>query len=94
MNRVHFENFSYGGWYRGFGISATFALLLNAYLCWHLGNLARTMPKAIGGLGWVLLLTQLVGMVLTYLYFPLPPLILSAIVSACIAGAEIQLMRR
>ena len=94
MNRVHFQGFSYGGWYRGFGISATFSLLLSAYLAWHLGNLARTTPKAIGGMGWALFLTQILGMGLSVMYFPLPPVILSGIVAACIAGAEIQLMRK
>jgi hypothetical protein len=45
MNNVHFQvggkSFSYGNWYRGFGLSATFSMLFWAYLSWHLGGLGK-----------------------------------------------------
>ena len=41
MNNVHFQvrgsDFSYGGFYRGFGLTITVYLLFSAFLAWHLG---------------------------------------------------------
>ena len=77
MNNVHFDvrgrSFTYGAFYRGFGLSCTASIILSAFLCWHLGNLARTDPAAIGMLGWVFFAVQVVGVVLSFLYFGPPP---------------------
>jgi hypothetical protein len=44
MNQVHFQvkgsSFSYGGFYRGFGLFVTVYLLFSAFLAWYLGFLA------------------------------------------------------
>jgi len=91
MNTVHFElggrSFSYGGLYRGFGLSCTVSLVLSAFLSWHLGDLARSAPSAIGALGWVFFVTQLAGVVLSFLYFVLPAMVLSALVAAIVGLA-------
>ena len=91
MNTVHFElggrSFSYGGFYRGFGLSCTVSLVLSAFLSWHLGNLARSAPSAIGALGWIFFVTQLAGVVLSFLYFGLPPMVLSALVAVIVGSA-------
>ena len=96
MNSVHFEikghSFSYGGFYRGFGLSATAAMLLSVFVSWHLGELARTSPASIGILGWIFCAVQLVGVVLSYRYFGIPPMIFSAVV-AIILGAAAWLAR-
>src|ERR1700730_7471242 len=88
MNAVHFEvggrSFSYGGFYRGFGLSCTVSMVLSAFLSWHLGELARSAPRAIGRLGWVFFVAQLAGVVLSFLYFGLPPMVLSALVAAIV----------
>ena len=88
MNTVRFEvggrSFSYGGFYRGFGLSCTVSLVLSAFLSWHLGELARSAPAAIGALGWVFFVAQLAGVVLSFLYFGLPPMVLSALVAAIV----------
>jgi len=85
MNTVHFEvggrSYTYGEFYRGFGLSATASLILSAFLSWHLGQLARTSPAAIGALGWVFFGVQVVGVALNFLYFGPPPMVLSAVVS-------------
>lgn len=91
MNTTHFEvggrSFSYGGFYRGFGLSCTVSLLLSAFLSWHLGKLARSTPGAIGLLGWVFFAAQLAGVVLSFLYFGLPPMVLSALVALTVGLA-------
>jgi hypothetical protein len=91
MNTVHFEeggqSFTYGAFYRGFGLSCTASMILSAFLCWHLGELARSAPTAIGALGWAFFAVQVVGVVLSFLYFGLPPMILSAIVTVIVGVA-------
>jgi hypothetical protein len=62
-------------------------MILSAFLCWHLGDLARSSPAAIGSLGWVFFAVQVVGVVLSFLYFGLPPMVLSAMVAALVGMA-------
>ncbi|SRR5882724_9691329 len=91
MNTVRFEidgrSFTYGAFYRGFGLSCTASMILSAFLCWHLGGLARSAPAAIGALGWVFFTVQVVGVVLSFLYFGPPPMVLSALVAAMVGVA-------
>lgn len=91
MNTVHFHmngsSFTYGGFYTGFGLYATVYLLFSAFLSWHLGDLARSNPSAIGALAWVFVAVQVASLVLSWKYFLLPPVILSALVAACLAWA-------
>jgi len=94
MNTVHFEvggqSFSYGGFYRGFGLSCTVSMLLSAFLSWHLGQLARSAPASIGSLGWVFFAVQIAGGVLSFLYFGLPPMVLTTLVAAIIGVAAFR----
>ncbi len=91
MNTVHFEirgnSFSYGAFYRGFGLSCTISMLLSAFLAWHLGNLARAAPASVGLMGWAFFVAQLGGVVLSYMYFGLPPMVFSATVAALVGVA-------
>lgn len=91
MNSVHFQvkgsSFTYGEFYTGFGLYATVYLLFSAFLAWHLGDLARSNPPAIGALAWVFVAVQVASLVLSWKYFLLPPAILSALVAACLAWA-------
>jgi hypothetical protein len=97
MNTVHFEeggqSFTYGAFYRGFGLSCTASMILSAFLCWHLGELARSTPAAIGVLGWAFFAVQVVAVVLSFLYFGPSPMVLSAVVAA-IVGVAAFLARR
>lgn len=77
---VHDRSYSYGEFYRGFGLSCTVSMVLSAFLAWHLGELARLAPSAIGALGWIFFVAQLAGLVLSLLYFGIPPAALSALV--------------
>jgi hypothetical protein len=89
MNSVHLvesgRSYTYGGFYRGVGLSATISMLFWAYLCWYLGELARTNPAAIGTLAFFAV--QVAGAVLSFLYFGPPPMVLSLLVELLVGLA-------
>ena len=91
MDRVHFEAqgkiFSYGGWYRGFGLTATVAMLFQVFLAWNLGNMAARGSQDVKAIGWAFFAWQLPGLVLSWLYFGIAPMILSALVAVLIGVA-------
>ena len=91
MNNVHFQvggkNFSYGNWYRGFGLTITVSMLFWAFLSWHLAGLAKSNPGAIGALGWAFFAVQAVGVVVSLLYFGLPATVFSVLVAALVGAA-------
>lgn len=91
MNNVHFEVgskiFSYGGWYRGFGLSATASMIFEAFLAWYLGSMARRGSQEVRAIGWTFFAWQLPGLVLSWLYFGIPPMVLSAVVAILIGTA-------
>jgi hypothetical protein len=93
MDNVHFvaqgKAFSYGGWYRGFGLTATFAMLFQAFFAWHLGSMAKRKSPDVKPLGWALFAWQLPGLVLSVLWFPIPALVFTAIVAVVIAVATV-----
>jgi len=85
--QVKGASLSYGGFYTGFGLSATANLVFSAFLAWHLGTLAAKNPSAIGLLGWAFCALQIVGVVLSFVYFSTPPAVLSAAVTLCLGWA-------
>lgn len=91
MNNVHFQEegkiFSYGGWYRGFGLSATFSMIFEAFLAWYLGSMAKRGSKEVAAIGWAFFAWQLPGLALSWIYFGVPPMILSALVAIMIGAA-------
>ena len=91
MNTVHFEVghkiFSYGGWYRGFGLSATASMLFEAFLAWYLGAIAKRGTHGVKPIGWVFFAWQIFGAVLAWIYFGLPPMVLSVVVTLLIGTA-------
>jgi hypothetical protein len=91
MNNVHFEVegkiFSYGGFYRGFGLSATVSMIFEAFLAWYLGSMARRGSREVAAIGWAFFAWQLPGMVLSWFYFGIPPIVLSAVVAILIGTA-------
>lgn len=91
MNNVHFQlrsaQFSYGGFYQGFGLFATIYLLFAAFLAWYLSGLAARAPQAVGSLGWMFFVLQLASLVLSWIYFLPPPAVLSALIAICTGWA-------
>jgi hypothetical protein len=79
--------YSYGRFYRGFGLYVTLYLLFSAFLAWHLGDLAATDPLAIGALGWIFCAVQLVSLVISWIHFSPPPVVLSAGIAFCLGYA-------
>jgi hypothetical protein len=83
--------FSYEGFYKGFGLSCTLAMLLIAVWSWWLGGLAKSTPRATVVPGVALIAYQLGGLVLALLYFPAPAVVFSAILpilySIAVVGA-------
>ena len=92
MNGVHFQvgraTFSYGGFYKGMALAITVNLLAFALIAWQLGTLASSNPHAIGAVGWVLFAAQLVGVVLSYMYFSVGPAAFSALAAICLGWAS------
>ncbi|MBX6333373.1 MAG: hypothetical protein IRY91_16115 [Gemmatimonadaceae bacterium] len=91
MNNVSFRVrsgvYTYGGFYRGFGLFVTAYLLFCAFLAWQLGDLARARATGFGAMAWGLVAVQVASLVLSWIYFSPPPMILSAVVVACLAWA-------
>ena len=91
MNKVSFQvngaTFSYGGFYRGFGLSASVNLVFSAFVAWYLGELSRKMPQAIGALGWMFFAVQLAGVALSLMYFSAIPALFSAALAICLGWA-------
>lgn len=91
MNNVHFEAqgkiYSYGGWYRGFGLTATFAMLFEAFLAWHLGTMARRGSPDVKVLGRGFFVWQLPNLVLAYLFFGMIPMIFALAATVLVAVA-------
>jgi hypothetical protein len=89
MNNVHFKVkgsiFSYGGFYRGFGLSITANMLFSAFLAWYLGALAGRNPERTVALGWALCAVQVV--ILSWIYFSAVPAMFSATVAVCLGWA-------
>jgi hypothetical protein len=91
MNNAHFTvggaTFSYGGFYRGFGLSATVSMLFEAFLAWQLGTMVRLAPRAAASIGWGLCVVQIVGFALSCIYFSVPPALFALAVAACLGLA-------
>jgi hypothetical protein len=93
MNRVQFQvgnaTFSYGHFYKGFGLSITLFELFEAYLAWYLGSLVQRGSDAIAALSWPFVVLQVTGLVLAWMYFGTVPLVLSVLVAVCLAIATV-----
>jgi hypothetical protein len=91
MNNVHFaeagNTYSYGAFYRGFGLSCSLSLIFSAFLAWHLGELARRLPQAIGALGWVFFAVQVAGIAISLRYFGAIQAVFSVLVTLCVGFA-------
>jgi hypothetical protein len=92
MNNVHLQAgtaYTYGAFYRGFGLFVTLYMLFAAFVAWHLGELTRKFPGAAGSLPWTFFCLQLIGLALSWKYFSPPPVVFSALVALCVGCAAV-----
>lgn len=93
MNTAHLEEagtkYTYGMFYRGFGLFLSVYLLFGACVAWHLGNLARTSPSAAGSLPGTYVVFQLANLVISVAYFPAAPITFSVVVLLCAVAAAV-----
>jgi hypothetical protein len=91
MEKVHFsvgsKSYNYAGFYTGFGLYITAYLLFSAFLAWHLAGTVGQNPGAIGLLGWAFFALQVVGLVLSWIYFAPITVVFSAVVALCLGWA-------
>jgi hypothetical protein len=94
MKNVFFSvgsrQFSYDGFYTGFGLYITAYLIFSALLSWHMGEIANSTPQAIGLLGWEFAALQAATLVLSWIYFFPLTAIFSAVVFGLVAAAAWQ----
>jgi hypothetical protein len=81
------SGFSYAQVVLGCEVFCSLGVLFAAYLVWHLGTLVRTMPQAIGAVGWILFAYSLVGVYISWIYFSGFVLLLTAAIAICIGWA-------
>jgi hypothetical protein len=81
------ESFSYADFYDGFGLTISAEQIFLALLAWHLGNLSRRAPGAIGVLGWAMVALELAGLALAVRYFGLVQVVFFAVLSILLAAA-------
>ena len=97
MNAVQFatggQSLSYGGFYRGFGLSVSAYLLFTAFLAWRLGDIANTHAQLAASLTRALLVLQLTNSALAFTCFAGPPQVLSIVVVLVVAAAAWRLGR-
>lgn len=79
--------YSYGDFYRGFGLFVTAHLLFSAFLAWYLGGAAAREPAAFVALAWAFVAVQLACLGLSVRYFFLVPALMSGIICLCLAWA-------
>lgn len=73
---------TYEQFYTGFGMFATAYLVFAAYLAWCLGSMARTAPSAMIPLAWGFFALHVLSIALSWRYFLLPPIVLSALAAS------------
>jgi hypothetical protein len=85
---------SFGGFYIGFGIFVTAALLVAAVLTWWLAHVVREAPRLVFVPASALAVFQLASLVLAVRFFPAPPAVFSAVILLCLLFAIWATSRR
>jgi len=94
MNAVHFSvgssSFSYGDFYKGFGLFITAFQLFAVWLAWSLGSMARRGAPGVRMIAWGMSILQLVSLALSLRYFSAGPAVLSGLTAASLIIAAIS----
>jgi hypothetical protein len=91
LNPVRFpmghSGFSYAQVVLGYEVFCSLCVLFAAYLAWHLGTLARTMPRAIGAVGWILFAYSVAAVYMSWIWLSGFALLLTAAIAVCVGWA-------
>jgi len=97
MNSVHFSEqgstFSYGGFYKGFGLSISATQIFIAWLTWMLASMVKRGSSDARAIAWALFVLQCVGFALSLRYFAVGPAMLSALGALCFLMGAVSLRR-
>jgi hypothetical protein len=97
MNGVSFtidgSTYSYGHFYRAFGLSITAAQLFGAWVTWTLGSMARRGDGGVRAIAWGLIVWQVIGIVIAAIYVSATPAAMSSVTVICIGIALLRLPR-
>jgi len=78
-------NFTFGGFYVGFGLFNTAFYVFAAWVAWRLGAMARRGSPDVAALGWPMVALMIVSAALAIKYFFTPPIVLSVLAAVCLA---------
>jgi hypothetical protein len=84
---VGHSGFSYAQVVLGYEVFCSLCVLFAGHLAWHLGTLARTMPGAIGAVGWILFAYSLAAVYINWIFFSGFALLVTAAIAVCIGWA-------
>ncbi|MGZ5198304.1 MAG: LIC_13387 family protein [Telluria sp.] len=87
------QSLTYYGFYRGFGLLITVHLVFLALVALAFAGMLRGDSAGPEWLGWVFWFTQIATLILSVLYFSLPPVMMSAVLTI-LSGAAVLLARR
>jgi hypothetical protein len=91
MNDVSFTvdggTYSFGHFYRAFGLSITAAQLFGAWVMWTLGSMARRGDGGVKAIALGVIVWQVIGAVIAVRYVSAEPATLSAVTVVCIVIA-------
>jgi hypothetical protein len=91
MRTMHFNalgsNRTYWDFFVGLGLFATVFLLFAAVLAWQLGGLSRETLKLMPMVTWTMALCFAGITVLNWMYFFIPPIVFSALITLCLVMA-------
>jgi hypothetical protein len=91
MNGVTFTinggAYSYGHFYRAFGLSLTAAQLFGAWVAWTLGSMAKRGDGGVRAIAWGLIVWQIAGIAIAAIYVSAKPAALSAVTAICVGIA-------
>jgi hypothetical protein len=97
MNNVQFSvagsTFSYGRFYRGFGLSISASQVFFVWLAWLLASMAYHDPKSARLIAWAMVGLQLFGLVLSLKYFGAVPALFSVVSSLCLGMGALSIRR-
>jgi hypothetical protein len=97
MNRVHFSEgrstFSYGDFYKAFGLTITVAQLFFAWLAWTLASMSRQGAVGVKEIAWGMAALEFAGLLLSVKYISTPPAVFSLIATLCFAMGAMSLKK-